>query len=142
MAKNLDNMEFSARLRQALSRLPNKVDTPTKLAIEFNLIHHESVSNQAVQKWMTGLSKPSREKIETLARMCGVSAQWLRFGIAESHPRKSSAPGTLASPHSKSLSATEQTLLDNFRLLPQVQQELVSGVTEQLAMTLKIWRVD
>lgn len=142
MAKNLDNMEFSARLRQALSRLPNKVDTPTKLAIEFNLIHHESVSNQAVQKWMTGLSKPSREKIETLAQMCGVSAQWLRFGIAESHPRKSGAPVPLASPHSKSLSATEQALLDNFRLLPQVQQELVSGVTEQLAMTLKIWRVD
>jgi len=142
MAKNLDNIEFSARLRQALSRLPNKVDTPTKLAIEFNLIHHESVSNQAVQKWMTGLSKPSREKIETLARMCGVSAQWLRFGIAESHPRKSGAPGTLPSPHSKSLSATEQALLDNYRLLPQVQQELVSGITEQLAMTLKIWRVD
>ena len=142
MAKNLDNIEFSARLRQALSRLPNKVDTPTKLAIEFNLIHHESVSNQAVQKWMTGQSKPSREKIETLAQMCGVSAQWLRFGIAESHPRKPSAFGDKTLSRTKSLNATEQALLDNYRLLPQVQQELVSGITEQLSMTMKIWRVD
>lgn len=142
MAKNLDNMEFSARLRQALSRLPNKVDTPTKLAIEFNLIHHEPVTNQAVQKWMTGLSKPSREKIETLAHMCGVSVQWLRFGIAESHPRKPSATGDRTIARTKSLIATEQALLDNFRLLPQVQQELVSGIIEQLSMNLKIWRVD
>lgn len=138
MALNQDNLEFSERLRQAISRLPNRVDTPAKLAIEFNLVHNEPVTNQAVWKWLSGQSKPSRDKIETLARMCGVSAQWLRFGIPESRSSQatSSAP---AATNQDARTRTEQQLLENFRLLTQVQQELLSGMAEQLAMNQRIW---
>lgn len=141
MAKNLDNLEFSARLRQALSRLPNKVDTSSKLALEFNLVHNIPVTNQSVHKWLTGQSKPTRDKIEALAKMCDVSVQWLRYGIAESRPKK---PGALekAPTHSTHLSTTEQSLLDNFRMLPQAQQELVWSMAEQLAVSLKVWDSD
>lgn len=138
MALNQDNLEFSERLRQAISRLPNRVDTPAKLAIEFNLVHNEPVTNQAVWKWLSGQSKPSRDKIDTLARMCGVSVQWLRFGIPESR----SAQASSASPATKqdARTRTEQQLLENFRLLTQVQQELLSGMAEQLAMNHRIWQ--
>ena len=137
MARNQDNLEISERLHQALTRLPQRADTATKLAIEFNLVHHEPVTNQAVQKWLSGQSKPSRDKIETLARMCGVSVQWLRFGIPESR----SAQASSASPatNQDARTRTEQQLLENFRLLTQVQQELLSGMAEQLAMNQRIW---
>lgn len=141
MARNQDNLEFSERLQQALTRLPHRVDTATKLALEFNLVHHEPVTNQAVQKWLTGLSKPSRDKIETLARMCGVSVQWLRYGIAESRSLQASS-STQPATNQDARSRTESRLLENFRLLPQVQQELLSGVAEQLAMNHRIWHVD
>ena len=138
MAQNQDNLEFADRLRQAISRLPNRVDTPAKLAIEFNLVHDEPVTNQAVWKWLSGQSKPSRDKIETLARMCGVSVQWLRFGIPESRSTQaaSSAP---AATNQDARNRTELQLLENFRLLTQVQQELLSGMAEQLAMNQRIW---
>lgn len=137
MALNQDNIEFADRLRQAISRLPHRVDTPAKLAIEFNLLHNEPVTNQAVWKWLSGQSKPSRDKIETLARMCGVSVQWLRHGIPESRSVQASS-GTPAT-NQDARTRTEQQLLENFRLLPQVQQELLSGMAEQLAMNHRIW---
>lgn len=141
MARNQDNLEFSERLHQALTRLPQRADTATKLAIEFNLVHHEPVTNQAVQKWLSGQSKPSRDKIETLARMCGVSVQWLRFGIPESRsvPSQSSPQ---AATNQEARTRSEQQLLENFRLLTQVQQELLSGMAEQLAINHRIWNVD
>lgn len=141
MAQNQDNLDFADRLRQAISRLHHKVDTPAKLAIEFNLIHDEPVTNQAVWKWLSGQSKPSRDKIETLARMCGVSVQWLRYGIPESR----SAQATSSTPPATNQDArnrSEQLLLENFRLLTQVQQELLSGMAEQLAINHRIWRAD
>lgn len=141
MARNQDNLEFSERLRQALTRLPHKVDTATKLAIEFNLVHHEPVTNQAVHKWLAGLSKPSRDKIETLARICGVSVQWLRYGVAEPRPVKVPSSAQPAPDHG-ARSRTELRLLENFRLLTQVQQELLSGMAEQLAMNYRIWHVE
>ena len=137
MALNQDNIEFADRLRQAISRLPHRVDTPAKLAIEFNLLHNEPVTNQAVWKWLSGQSKPSRNKIETLAQMCGVSVQWLRHGISESRSVQ-----TLPAPAETNQDVrtrTEQQLLENFRLLTQVQQELLSGMAEQLAMNHRIW---
>lgn len=137
MARNQDNLEFSERLHQALTRLPQRADTATKLAIEFNLVHHEPVTNQAVQKWLSGQSKPSRDKIETLARMCGVSVQWLRHGIPESRSVQASSPTPATNQDART--RTEQQLLENFRLLTQVQQELLSGMAEQLAMNQRIW---
>lgn len=141
MAINQDNLEFADRLRQAISRLPNRVDTPAKLAIEFNLVHNDAVTNQAVWKWLSGQSKPSRDKIETLARMCGVSAQWLRYGISESRSVQHSSPNPTAT-NQDVRNRTELQLLENFRLLTQVQQELLSGMAEQLAMNHRIWHTE
>ena len=141
MARNQDNLEFSERLQQALTRLPQRADTATKLAIAFNLVHHEPVTNQAVQKWLTGLSKPSRDKIETLAGMCGVSVQWLRYGIPEARSVQGQSSPQAATNH-VAQNGAEARLVENFRLLSQVQQELLSGMAEQLAMNHRIWNAE
>jgi len=137
MARTEENLAFSERLKQALSRHPRKIETATKLGLEFNLVHHESVTNQAAQKWMTGLAKPSPDKIETLARMCNVSAQWLRFGIPEIRQeagQSQAVPGSVIAPTSDELD-----LLGRYRLLSEHQQGLITELIEQLAMEREMW---
>ena len=65
-----EKQAFSLRLKQALKRSAKKIDTPTELALQFNLRHqNDSITVQAAQKWMTGKARPAVDKIETLAAM-------------------------------------------------------------------------
>ena len=84
---NPETQAFAGRLRQALTRSPQQIRTPSELALHFNLNHGKQVTNQAVQKWLAGHSKPSPEKMETLARLCHVSAQWLRHRVVSRNRR-------------------------------------------------------
>src|SRR5690242_15695098 len=82
MAKD-DNQEFSKRLKLALSRSPKAIDTAAELALQFNLRHPKApITPQAAQKWLSGLAKPTSDKIETLATWLNVSTHWLQFGTS------------------------------------------------------------
>lgn len=73
--------DFSKRLRQALRDAGVDVDSPTRLALEFNLHHHGApVTAQAVRKWLGGSAIPAHDRLLTLADWLSVSSEWLRFG--------------------------------------------------------------
>ena len=139
MAKTQESLAFSQRLRQVLKRSPKKITTPSELALQFNL-HHQGgqVTNQAAQKWMAGETKPTADKIETLAAMFSVSAQWLRYGIPETKTaRKPVSQGLPAK--RDALSPLELKMLSRFQLLSEYQRELVVDLVEQLALDREMW---
>ncbi len=72
---------FSERLWQSLQQAGINPASPTAVATRFNALYSGTpVSVPAVKKWLDGFSIPSQEKLQVLARLLGVSAQWLRFG--------------------------------------------------------------
>lgn len=84
MARTPDKLALAERLRLALGRSAQRIGTPTELALQFNLRYPgKSVSNQAVQKWLSGDNRPTPDKIEMLADMLNVSPLWLRYGIEQ-----------------------------------------------------------
>lgn len=133
---------FSQRLKQALKRSHKKVETPTELATQFNLRYKGgSISNQAAQKWLTGLSLPTVDKMDVLADWLNVSAQWLRHGIAEERPsmagRKSQAKKTAAAVQP---TVEELKLLARIRNLSEHRRNLVAEIIEQFALEQEMWR--
>jgi transcriptional regulator with XRE-family HTH domain len=130
MALNPETQAFAGRLKLALTRSPRQIRTPAELALCFNLNHTgQQVTNQAVQKWLAGHSKPSPEKIETLARLCRVSAQWLRYGIPDALEVPVGAPVAASG-----LLPAERLLLKRFRSLSAHQRHLVTELVAQLAL--------
>jgi len=133
-----DNQAFAARLKQALKRGPKRIDSPSELALQFNLNHPGSqITNQAAQKWLAGLTKPTPDKIQTLAAMLNVSAQWLRYGIPEARPAV--APATTAELRLESLTPSDVTLLQHYHRLSEHQQRLIADLVEQLALDRAMW---
>ena len=130
MAPNPETLAFSKRLNQALTRCTRPIRTPSELALYFNLHHDgQQVTHQSAQKWLDGRSKPTPEKIETLARLCRVSPQWLRYGIPETPVVSMGAPVIVPG-----LLPAEQTLLERFRSLSAYQRQLVGDLVAQLAL--------
>lgn len=137
MALNPDNQAFAERLKQALTRGSRKIDSPSELALQFNLSHPGSqITNQAAQKWLSGVSKPTPDKIDTLAAMLNVSAQWLRYGIPEARP---AAKPLDAESHPDTLTPGDLHLLQRYRLLSAHQKSLVTDLVEQLALDREMW---
>jgi len=130
MAINPETQAFGKRLKQALTRCPRQIRTPSELALYFNLNHSgQQVTHQAAQKWLEGHSKPTPEKMETLARLCRVSVQWLRYGIPETPVIPADAPVAASG-----LLPAEKTLLERFRSLSAHQRHLVAELVAQLAL--------
>jgi transcriptional regulator with XRE-family HTH domain len=106
-------------------------------------LRHRSdpITPQAAQKWMTGKSLPTPDKIETIAAWLNVSIQWLRYGIPETKPVKSSKPlsKTSATKHDAP-NSTELKLLQRIRNLPESRRELVAEIVEQFAIEQEIWQ--
>ena len=74
--------KFSARLKLALSAMTMQNLKTSEIATKFNLQHpNESVTQQAVHKWLNGLAIPSMDKIETLSKWLSVKPEWLRYGV-------------------------------------------------------------
>jgi transcriptional regulator with XRE-family HTH domain len=144
MSKPLNEKEeFSLRLKKALKRSPKKVETPTQLALQFNLRWNgEPISQQAAQKWLTGLARPTVDKIEVLAEWLNVSAQWLRLGIAEERPQselgKKDAKGKIISLVTPT--EDELALVDQLRNLSEHRRLLVLEIVEQFSLEQQIWR--
>jgi transcriptional regulator with XRE-family HTH domain len=138
-----EKQAFAKRLKQALKRSPKKVETATDLSIQFNLRHpNEPVTVQATQKWLSGQARPTVDKIETLAEWLNVSAQWLRYGIAEERPV---VPAGRKAQKGKALAVIQPTedelkLLARIRSLPEHQRYLVNEIVEQFSLEQEIWR--
>jgi len=85
---------FSKRLKEAMRKARIDTSSPTLIASEFNLRYHgDTVSTQAVRKWVSGKALPSQDKIRALGLWLDVSAHWLRFGEAD---RKEERPPVAA----------------------------------------------
>lgn len=140
MAQTPDKLAFAARLKQAMKRSPKKIATPSELALQFNLRHRSGqITNQAAQKWLVGENRPSADKIDTLAEMFNVSAQWLRYGIPEALPAK----GRSLEAKSDALpypTEDELRFLNKLRSLSGHQRALVEDVVEQFALQQEMWR--
>lgn len=133
---------FAERLKLALTRCPKKIETATELATQFNLRHtNESVTHQAVQKWLSGSACPTADKINTLAEWLGVSAHWLRFGSPAESPRKNKPEKRQITTQADTaeISSAENQLLAHYRFLTPHQQDLISGLIIQLALDKEAW---
>ncbi|MQR00960.1 transcriptional regulator [Glaciimonas soli] len=138
-----EKLEFSLRLKQALKRSSKKIETPTELALQFNLRHqHDSITPAAAQKWMNGLARPTPDKIETLAEWLNVSAQWLRYGIAEDRPATTTGRKVSARKSAATIQPTddELKLLIKLRSLSEHRRNLVVEVLEQFSLEQEMWR--
>lgn len=132
MARTPDKIALAERLRLALGRSAQRIGTPTELALQFNLRYPgKSVSNQAVQKWLSGDNRPTPDKIEMLADMLNVSPLWLRYGIEQG---PTGAPRIAPHAPINDPSDDELRLISRYRQLTPYQQELVSGIIEQMAL--------
>lgn len=133
---------FAERLKLALTRSSKKIETATELALQFNLRHpNDPVTQQAVQKWLSGKACPTPDKIETLADWLGVSAHWLRFGSPNDVSRqRSSGKRQIASQQNAPTFSNDETrLMERFRQLTPHQQVLIAGLIVQLILEKEIW---
>lgn len=143
MSTDIDEkIAFSNRLKLALKQSKKRIETPTELALQFNLRHKNSpITPQAAQKWLSGKAKPTADKINTLASWLNVSAQWMRYGIPESKPvrgTKASASGTVGI-SDVAPNATELKLIYRLRKLPESRRLLVLEIVEQFSIEGEIW---
>ena len=132
MARTPEKLAFAERLRLALGRSAQRISTPTELALQFNLRYPGTpVTNQAVQKWLSGENRPTPDKIEMLADMLNVSPIWLRHGVEQGSTVK---PRIAQQAPVNDPTEDELRLLGRYRQLSPYQRELVCGVIEQLAL--------
>ena len=81
---------FANRLHLALRRVklpPGKngekrtIDGPTALAMHLTLRYPGTpITPQAADKWLKGRSIPKKDKLEVLAKWCGIDVHWLEYG--------------------------------------------------------------
>jgi|CXWL01.1.fsa_nt_gi transcriptional regulator with XRE-family HTH domain len=138
-----EKLDFSKRLMLALKRSHKPVGGAVELALQFNLRHpHDSITPQSAHKWLTGKSKPTADKIETLASWLNVSAHWLRYGSPNDVKQKPST-GTrrikMQAEKDGSINEMETKLIMQFRRLSTHQRHLIAELTEQLAAEQEIW---
>jgi transcriptional regulator with XRE-family HTH domain len=82
-----ERTEFSRRLVAAMKQAGLRAISPTRLAIDFNLLHRgRPISTQAAHKWLNGMAIPAQDKLRTLAQWLQVSPAWLRYGTQEAAP--------------------------------------------------------
>jgi transcriptional regulator with XRE-family HTH domain len=75
-----EKVEFAARLREAMTQSGYPL-RPVVLEREFNTRYWgQSVTMQAVRRWLRGEAIPSQEKLQVLADWLKVEPQILRFG--------------------------------------------------------------
>ena len=139
MARNPRNFAFAQRLKMALSRYTKTIETPKELALQFNL-HYKTgrtISDQAAQKWLSGQSFPTQDKIAVLAEMCQVPELWLSQGINGEHAwaAAETAPTIQENiPLYGALQPDEQQLIHQYRLLSEKQRSLILEMTGQIAL--------
>lgn len=138
-----EKLDFSERLKLALKRCPKPVHGAAELALQFNLRHpNDPITVQSAHKWLTGKSRPTADKIETLASWLNVSAHWLRYGPPnDTKPKQQAGTKRTKAQVEKeaSLNEAEMKLIAQYRRLTTHQRQLIAELTEQLAIEQEIW---
>lgn len=140
-----EKLAFAERLKTALKRCAKSVETPTALAIQFNLRHpNDPITPQAAQKWLTGKARPRPDKMETLAEWLEVPVHWLSYGPPRPARRKKAAPQARQPvtryAQALPLSAEETKLVLRLRSLSAHQRTLLAELADQLALEKEIAR--
>lgn len=104
---------------------------PGVLVDQFNLEHRgKSIAFWTASRWLKGEALPDPEKIQTLARLLGVSACHLLFGeragLAVREPGEQTI-GDLRAPDQKMLTAYLGLSLEKRRLVRELIDELDTG---------------
>ncbi len=115
---DLERAQFAERVNTALAARDMPVSA-TVLQRTFNERYPElAISVHAARKWIMGESIPAQARLRALADVLRVSANWLRFG-EEAEASKS-----------KSLSAQEHMLVQQFRKLSDTQRTHVLALVQ------------
>jgi hypothetical protein len=121
----IEREEFSQRLKQALRNAEFDEDSPTQLQRQFNAQWNgDRITVHAVRKWLVGEAIPTQEKLRALAKMLGVSAEWLRFGDTEMAATKPNG----------ALPSADVLLFDAFRRLDAKTQQAVRDFIRTMAV--------
>jgi transcriptional regulator with XRE-family HTH domain len=129
MANSHVREEFSKRLRQAFHDNGVDIDSPTRLASDFNDRYlGRRVTQQAVRKWLNGEAIPSQDKILVLADWLHVGAELLRFG-------KGSSAANIAEQATPLYrgALSDQELIRRYRKLNRSQQQAMAEIITALA---------
>lgn len=129
MANSHGREEFSKRLRQAFHDSGVDIESPTRLASDFNDRYSgRRVTQQAVRKWLNSEAIPSQDKILVLADWLHIGAESLRFG-------KGSATGNVTQQAMSSYRSvlSDQELVRRYRKLNRSQQQAVAEIITALA---------
>ena len=118
-----EKAEFAARLRQAMTQSGYPL-RPVVLEREFNTRYWgQSVTMQAVRRWLRGEAIPSQDKLQVLADWLRVEPQVLRFGDAV---RKSVQDQKQR--WSEGVGFQERESFEAFLALPAAQRKIVREV--------------
>jgi transcriptional regulator with XRE-family HTH domain len=116
----LERAQFAQRVNTALAARDMPASA-TALQRTFNERYPElAISVHAARKWVMGESIPTQARLRALADVLRVSATWLRFG-EEAEASKS-----------KSLSAQEHMLVQQFRRLSDIQRTHVLALVQSV----------
>jgi transcriptional regulator with XRE-family HTH domain len=133
MSKNDDNIAFSKRLKLALTRHPKDIANAADLALQFNLRHrNEPITSQAAYKWLTGKSKPTPDKIQTLAAWLNVQEHWLSFGSPKNDDEDIINTLRQNKTHND-ISDEEIRFILKFRILSDYQKHIINALIDQIA---------
>ncbi|OOF49749.1 transcriptional regulator [Rodentibacter trehalosifermentans] len=111
--------EFSLRLKQSLEDAGFAGLSLSSIATKFNLRHpNKPITPQTVHNWLIGVSIPTDDKIDTLAKLLHTSPEWLRYGIIHFTEN--------------TLSPEEQQVLTYFRKITPAKKQAVLGILKAL----------
>jgi transcriptional regulator with XRE-family HTH domain len=130
MNAQIERLEFSKRLQQALHNAEHSPNSPTQLAREFNLrFAGQPVTVHAARKWLQGESIPTQEKLRALAEWLDVPTDWLRFGSIDVNLSKAQS-STLSSTDTKVI-ATLQQLDEHHKMLAHEFIRMLSRISKK-----------
>lgn len=119
---------FAKRLKEALNNAGYE-ERPSVLEREFNLRYlGQSVTFQAVRRWLRGESLPEQDKLQVLARWLNVEPHWLRFGDGVSSAVSADAKRWL-----EGVDAQTQEVFKVYLELPTRQRSVVNAVIYEFA---------
>ncbi|MFT3763234.1 MAG: hypothetical protein QM761_11660 [Pseudoxanthomonas sp.] len=126
-----EKQQFAERLRTAMAAAGYEA-RPSVLEREFNLVYGgRPVTYQAVRRWLTGMSIPEQDKLQTLAEWLGVEPHVLRFG------RKANRVGETARAWPSASTPQDRAAMEAYLQLPAGSRKVVREVIAALLAAQK-----
>lgn len=128
-SKESERLGFSRRLLEALHET-GRSTSPTRLAEDFNFyLRGPKVHMHSCRKWLRGESIPTQEKLVVLARMLGVTPDWLRYGESGPTAKEGGSAGAYA------VSPADLALLHAIQCLTPRDRQVIQHIVDTLLRT-------